>query len=93
MAVRTGSLGRGYGMLALFVVTGAVFGGMLGDFLASSGWLSPLAPYLTRKFPLLEMPPVLVNLYVLQIQFSLSLYPNFISLLGIIAAVLLFRRL
>lgn len=93
MAVRTSSWGRGYGMLILFVVTGAVCGGMLGDFVASSGWLSGLAPYLTRKFPLLEMAPLTVNLYVLQVQLSLVLYPNFISLLGIIVAVLLFRRL
>lgn len=88
-----GSRGKGFGMLALFVITGAVLGGILGEILASSTLFSNLSPYLIRTFPIFDMQPFMINLYVLRITLGFALYPNLVSILGMICAIILFRRI
>lgn len=85
--------GKGFGILALFIITGAVIGGIIGEIIAGSTMLSSLSPYLIRTFPIFDMQPVMINLYVLRITLGFALYPNLVSILGIIIAILLFRRL
>ena len=87
-----GSTGKGMGMMALFLITGAVVGGILGELAASSSLLSGVAPYLIKPFPVFDLPPVTINLYVIKQVIGFALYPNFMSILGIIAAIMLFRR-
>lgn len=82
---------KGFGMLALFLVTGAIVGGILGELLASSAALSGLAPYLTKSYTIIDVPPVAINLYVIKLIIGFALHPNLISVLGVIVAVILFR--
>ncbi|MEN6414478.1 MAG: DUF4321 domain-containing protein [Veillonellales bacterium] len=81
-----------YGIMALFLITGAVLGGILGEFIAGSATLSGLAPYFVKTFPVFDMPPVTINLYVIKLVVGFALYPNLISILGMLVAILLFRR-
>lgn len=83
---------KGYGMLLLFLITGAVFGGILGEFISRSDVLVDWAPYLVKTFLVLDVPPVSINLYVVRVMLGFALQPNLISILGMIAALLLFRR-
>lgn len=79
-------------MLLLFLLTGALLGGLLGEVLAGSSALSEIAPYLVKKYTIFEMAPASINLFVAQIKLGLVLQPNLISVLGIIIALFLFRR-
>ncbi len=83
---------KGYGMLLLFLITGAVFGGILGEFISRSDVLADFSPYLVKTFLVLDVPPVSINLYVIRVMLGFALQPNLISILGMIAALLLFRR-
>jgi hypothetical protein len=84
---------KGYGMLLLFLITGAVFGGILGEFISRSDALAVWSPYLVKTFLVLDVPPVSINLYVVRFMLGFALQPNVISILGMIAAMLLFRRM
>ncbi len=83
---------KGYGMLLLFLITGAVLGGILGELISRSDVLAGVAPYLVKTFLVLDMPPVNINLYVVRFIVGFALQPNLISIFGMIAAILLFRR-
>lgn len=87
-----GAAGRSFGTLALFLILGAVLGGILGELIAGSSILGGITPYLTKTFPVFDMPPITINLYIVKFIFGLSLHPNLISLLGVIVAYLLCRR-
>lgn len=80
------------GMVAIFLIVGAVFGGLLGELLNSLDMLAGIAPYLVKTFTILDIPPVTVNLYIVQVVVGLSLHPNIISIFGAILAVFLLRR-
>ncbi len=87
-----GTANKGFGMFLLFMVTGAVLGGILGEIIASSGLLTGLTPYLVKTVSIVDMAPTTINLYVVKLVIGISIYPNIVSILGIIAAILLFRR-
>lgn len=89
---RGSSTSKGMGMMVLFLITGAVVGGILGELAASSSLLSGIAPYLIKPFPIFDLPPVAIDLYVVKFVIGFALYPNLMSILGIIAAIILFRR-
>ena len=88
-----GPKGKGYGMLLLFLITGAVFGGILGEFISNADALGSWAPYLVKTFLVLDVPPVSINLYVVRFMLGFALQPNLISILGMIAGIVLFRRM
>lgn len=83
---------KGYGMLLLFLITGAVFGGIIGEFISRADALANWTPYLVKTFLVLDIPPVSINLYVVRFMVGFALQPNLISILGMIAAIFLFRR-
>lgn len=83
---------KGFAMLALFLITGAVLGGILGELIASSSALSGIAPYLVKTYTILDVPPIAINLYVIKLVIGFALHPNLISVLGIVVAIVLFRR-
>ena len=83
---------KGYGVLLLFLITGAVFGGILGELISRSDALVDVAPYLVKTFLILDVPPVSINLYVVRLMLGFALQPNLISILGMVAAIMLFRR-
>ncbi len=88
-----GAKSNGYGMFILFLLTGAVFGGILGELISRSDIVAGFAPYLVKTFLVLDVPPVTVNLYVVRFMVGFALQPNLISILGMIVAILLYRRL
>ncbi len=79
--------------LFLFVVTGAILGGLLGDAAMSTPALAPVSASLTKPFSVLEIPSFTVNLYVVKMAMSFSFFPNLASIAGIILALFLFQRL
>lgn len=80
-------------MLILFIVTGAIIGGILGEIIRSSAALGDLGQYVVKPFPIFDIPPVTINLYVIKLVAGLTLSPNLISILGAVIAAALFRRL
>lgn len=83
---------KGYGLLALFLITGAVLGGIFGEFIADSTTLAGMAPYLVKNYQIIDVPPVVINLYVVKFIAGFTLQPNLMSILGVIAAIFLFQR-
>ena len=50
-------------------------------------------PLLSQHYEIFNIQNVNLNLYVMQIQFGIHFAPNLLSILGIILAFLIFRRL
>ena len=86
------SSGRGFGMCAVFVFTGAVLGGLLGEALKGVEALSSIAPLLSETHPAFVLAPVAIDLFVVSVSFGLSFTPNIMGLVGVIVALVLFRR-
>lgn len=83
---------KGILVLLLFLLTGALIGGLLGEAIAGSSALSGISPYLVKKYTIFEMAPASINLFVMQIKLGFVLQPNLISVIGIVIALFLFRR-
>lgn len=84
--------GRSAGMCTLFVVVGAIIGGILGQLLANVDALSGIMPYLTVTYPVFDIAPFVINLYVIKLTVGLAFAPNAMSILGIILALIIFKR-
>lgn len=79
-------------MCALYVIIGAILGGLLGELMKMADIFSGVVPYLVTTYPVFNIAPFTVNLYVLQFTIGLGFAPNLMSILGIVLAVFLFRR-
>ena len=79
-------------MFLLFIVTGALLGGLLGEIIAESSSLAGIAPYLVKKYLIFDLAPLNINLFVIQIKLGFTLQPNLISILGMLTAYFLLRR-
>lgn len=85
--VKTGSVKSG-GILALFLAIGAIFGGILGELTANSESAPDmLAPYLSKTFPIFDMMPVQIDLYIIKLVLGVSFYPNIASVFGMLVAI------
>ena len=84
--------GRNYGMCILFVVVGAILGGILGELIRGMDAMQGLVPYLVHTYPVFDMEPATINLYVIKLTIGFSFAPKLMSILGIVLAVFLFRR-
>ncbi len=89
--MRSGSK-KGVGFLILFMITGAVLGGILGELISSSTVFSGIAPILVKTYPVFDLPPVSINLYVIKFMLGFQFYPNLISIFGVLLAIFLFKR-
>ncbi len=89
--MRTNS--RGIGVLVILLVTGAILGGILGELIATTPALGGIAPYLVKTYPVLDIPPMTINLYVIRLTVGFALFPNLVSVIGMIAAIILFQRI
>ena len=89
--VRAGQT-HGFWIFLLFMLTGALLGGLLGEIIAETPSLAGIAPYLVKKHLIFDMAPVNINLFVIQIKLGFILQPNLISVLGMIIAFILLRR-
>ncbi|MBQ1867364.1 DUF4321 domain-containing protein [Selenomonas ruminis] len=54
--------------------------------------LAGLMPYLVATYPVFDVQPFTINLYVIQLTLGLAFAPNLMSILGIVLAIVLFRR-
>ena len=84
--------GSSNGLCVLYVVVGAVLGGLLGELMKMSEMLAGVVPYLVTSYPVFDMTPVTVNLYVLRFTLGLAFAPNLMSILGVVLAIYLFRK-
>ncbi|MBP2649616.1 MAG: hypothetical protein H6Q74_441 [Firmicutes bacterium] len=90
--MRKSGSGRGTWMLILFLLTGAVLGGIFGEII-SDWYLGGLAPYLVKSVAIFDLPPVTINLFVVKFIVGFSLHPSLISILGVVVAIWVFYRL
>ena len=75
-------------ILVLFLLSGLVLGGLLGDLAANVDWLWWLS--FGEKFGLQD--PVTLDLSVLTITFGLKIRINIGSIIGVLAAVFAYRK-
>ncbi len=87
-----GDKSRGAWMFVLFLVTGAMLGGILGELIADSPTMAGIAPYLVKKYHIFDMAPATINLFVIQLKAGLTLQPNLISVIGMVLAGVIFKR-
>lgn len=88
-----GGRSQGWGMMVLFLVAGAVIGGVLGEVLKDIALFSGIMPYLTKAYPVFDLAPVTVNLGIIRLSLGLALNPNLLSILGAVLGFVIFRKL
>lgn len=84
--------GGNSGMCALYIAIGALLGGLLGELMKMSDMLAGVVPYLVTSYPVFDMAPVTLNLYVFRLTLGLAFEPNLMSLLGVVLAVYIFKK-
>ncbi len=83
---------RGWLLLVLFLIIGAVFGGVVGDFLATLNIFSGVMPYLNKQYVLLNIPPLTVDLYIAKIVGGLVFQPSLMSIIGMLLGIYFYSR-
>lgn len=79
---------KGRWVAILFILSGLVIGGLLGDLAANIDWLWWLS--FGEQFGLEE--PLVLDLKVLTITFALMIKINIASIIGVIVALLIYRK-
>ena len=49
-------------------------------------------PYLVATYPVFDISPFTVNLYVIRLTLGLAFAPNLMSIIGVVLALFLFRK-
>ena len=80
------------GWLLIFLAVGGILGGILGDFLSHAG-MTGIMPILSQHYEIFDIQNFRVNLYIMELQFGLRCAPNLLSLIGILIAIFIFRRM
>lgn len=83
---------RGVGMMILFALIGSIAGALLGELMKQFTIFSGVVPYLVDARSIIEMSPTTLSVSILSLTFGISLVPNVMSVLGIIAGIMLYRR-
>ena len=83
---------KSYGTLVLYVVIGAILGGFLGELLSGVDALSSLMPYLKNPYPVINVVPSVIDIYVISLTVGFSFSPNLMSIIGVVIAVWIFRH-
>ena len=78
--------GHGLFSLLLFLVCGALIGGIIGQVLSQVS-LSGMIPYLTKTYE-----DIYLNLAVIDVHFGIRFAPNLISIFGILLAAWVYKR-
>lgn len=79
---------RGRWVSILFILSGLVIGGLLGDLAANVDWLWWLS--FGDQFGLEN--PIVLDLSVVTITFGLMIKINIASIIGVIVALLIYRK-
>lgn len=85
-------LSKSYGTLVLYVVIGAILGGLLGELLSGVDALSSLMPYLKNPYPVINVVPSVIDIYVISLTVGFSFSQNLMSIIGVVIAVWIFRH-
>ena len=85
-------LSKSYGTLVLYVVIGAILGGLLGELLSGVDALSSLMPYLKNPYPVINVVPSVIDIYVISLTVGFSFSPTLMSIIGVVIAVWIFRH-
>ena len=84
---------KGWFVMFLVLATGAIVGGLLGDVLLSSQALGAGTSFLVQKYQVLNIPPAVIDFYVMKITVGFAFTPNLVAILGMVVALLLFNRI
>lgn len=76
-------------LFLIFLFSGIILGGLLGELASSVSWLSWLS--YGDSFGLTE--PFLLDIVVLQLSFSLMIHLNIASIIGIIIAIIIYKKI
>ena len=79
---------RGKLISILFVLAGLVIGGLIGNVASNVSWLSWLS--YGEEFGLME--PLILDLNVLSLTLGLTIKINIASILGVIIALIIYRK-
>jgi hypothetical protein len=75
--------------LWFFILLGAISGSLIGDFVGDN--IKGLA-FLKTSYPIGTSSPFVLNLKVMVITIGLNLNMNIMTIIGIILAIILYRR-
>lgn len=75
-------------ILLIFILSGIVLGGLLGELAKNVSWLSWMG--FGQSFGLEN--PIVLNLGVLTLTFALMIKINIASIIGIVIAIFLYRK-
>lgn len=75
-------------ILLIFILSGIVIGGLLGELAKNVSWLSWMG--FGQSFGLES--PIVLNLGVLTLTFALMIKINIASIIGIVIAIFLYRK-
>ena len=84
---------KGWFVFFLFLATGAIVGGLLGDAMIASSAFGNGASFFVTKYQVLNIPPVVVDFYVMKITLGFAFTPNLVAIIGMLIAMILFNRL
>lgn len=76
----------------LFIIIGAIVGTGIGEFLTTIPSISDIASFLVKKYMILSVPPVTVNLIVATFVIGFSLQPSIMTMLGVVFGIFLYKR-
>ena len=76
----------------LFIIIGAIVGTGVGEFLTTIPSISDVASFLVKKYLILSVPPVTVNLIVATFVIGFSLQPSIMTMLGVVFGIFLYKR-
>ena len=78
--------------LFLFIVTGAIVGGMIGEALQATQVLGESTKFLIQRYEVFSVPPATLDFYVVKISAGFDFRPNLVSILGMIIALFILDR-
>ena len=84
---------KGWFVFFLFMATGAIVGGLLGDAMMASSAFGSGTSFLVQKYQVLNIPPAVIDFYVMKITIGFSFTPNLVAIVGMLIAMVLFNRL
>ena len=77
----------------LFIVTGAIVGGLVGDTLQTTQFFGESTKFLVQKYEVFTVPPSTLDFYVMKITAGFDFRPNLVSILGMMIALFIFDRI
>lgn len=78
--------------LLLVLAAGAIIGGLLGESLETTKPFGAATDFLVRKYQVLQVPPVDMDLYIAKVSLGLTFSPNLVAILGMILGAILFNK-